>query len=185
MRSFHPVLPAPELPVWLFENRGPSRVFPDRLALARWLGPVNLSDHCLWPALHDGSIGAHPFGAVVAEHRWAARQGGDVLTNDELLDLLPRRVFWRQHRAEALGVHMVYRSTPVPHTGRYRGHHGRMMRSPRTLQLLREALFDFRVDPDVPPVRSRLRNHPTRWDDCLRSNAVTRTWKNRRAHQWR
>lgn len=183
MRSSHPTAPAAELPVWLFENRGPTRRFVSRLALAQWLGRSNLYGHDLAPALRSVRLGSTVFGALVVEHRWTARQGDATLTAGELLALLPRPVS-RWHRQDDLqAAGHQHRRSSVPGIHSHHGGYGNMLRSPRTLQLLREARFI--EEENVPPVRARLRRHPTRWDDRVRGNSEVRNWKHYRSSQWR
>lgn len=173
-----PTCPAVETPVWLFELAGPTRVFQSRRELAQWLGYAALSQGALGSALAPCGFSAQ--GHWDSGTHWVARQHGDLVSNADLLALLPPRPQrWRRHPAQRPSD---YRRGPVPGTGVHHGY--RWLRHPRTQALLREAWYTPE-DHDEPRVRARLRSRPTAWDDQSRQDGKDRSWKRHRRTQWK
>lgn len=179
MRSPIPTCP-PLLPTELHGANGVLMTFPSRQAAAAWLG---------FYALHDGTVGRRVLRLTdeVPANHWGMHvrcvyvvmEGGEVVPPEALIPLLPvRRARWRREAQRPED----YRKAPVPRVGvSFRGI-GHMLRSPRTTALLRDAWWQ---EDGVPPVRARLRGHPTRWDDLWRSDMRDRSWKRHRDHQWK
>lgn len=164
--------PKSPAPVVLFAADGARHVFPDLLALARYLGRHFLMSGLLNEA---GFVAWHPF----FEHRRCAvarTDDGEVVTASQLLALLPKPV---GYSPRARLPPSVYRRGSVPGIHKTGGHYA-YFRSPRTHATLSAARFH---EADVPSMRPCQRRLPTRWDDCGRT--MDRTWKRHRLHQWK
>jgi hypothetical protein len=92
---------------------------------------------------------------------------------------------WRTARFGALAAHCTEMGLPIPGTGRRSS--TSLFRHPRTWQEIAEGSESFRLAEDeikemgfAAPVRGRRRKLPTAWDDHLRSDHGSRSWKSHR-----
>jgi hypothetical protein len=171
------VIPPYEAGVTLFHYNGTKQLFASRRALFEHLG---------WRCL------CRELGEYFDPSRWTyvAREAGLVLSLAAFVVFRqsvtsggsPQRLLSGYLHREELRSRAVSGPVPGIHRRRFGGHY----RIPATFTERRaNALVD--QEAGEPPVRSsrRWKNLPSSWDDMVRSDHNTRSWKKHRKHQWK
>lgn len=169
----------PVVPVFLYENNGNFFVFESLVELAQFIGPWHLSD--LGEHFKSHRWNDELSYSITLSSRFIARQGGDVITQADIKDLLPKRNTWytRYQDSRTQPAHL-WRKAPVPHVSNHQGWRGcwRHLKKHQNLRLVDG------FEEGVPTVRAGLR---VRYKHDLhhRRDETLRNWKHYRKTQWK
>lgn len=171
---------APSIAVSLLHESGAVYSFPSQLELAQYLGYWFLHAKRLGTSFRQPFLDSEMKCLHFKSFEWMAMEGGKILTNEDLLKLLPLKISWAQKRKkEREQPEHLYRKSPVFGCSAKRQKFPN--RDIHKHQFLRDTHFK---EEGVPELRAKLKN---RYKKELRHRrwTIEKSWKKYRNNQWK